>query len=103
MTSPCERAGHTKLCIHPCVPYALSYAKDTLLATGADLQVLVYSGNGRLLQTEDFSGDADLKEFTCMAAGPSGDVVTVGAYDAFIVLKYSEGDARWKVLTTRKV
>lgn len=89
--------------MHPCVPYALTFGKGMLLAAGADLKVVMYSANGRAVQTEDFSDQPGLREFTCMSAGPSGDIVTVGAFDAFITFKYSEGEARWKRLSTRQV
>lgn len=85
------------------MPTALGCNKHTILAAGVDLSVAVYSKTGRLIQTLDLSTDGSLREFTCMAVGPSGDVAVVGAFDAFVGLSYSEADQRWSQTYVKKV
>ena len=72
-----------KICVHPCPPYALAWATNSIMAAGCDKRVFAYSRDGRIMQQFDYMRDDDEHEFTVAACSPSGQSVVVGSYDRY--------------------
>ena len=65
-------------------PLLLNFVSyNSILVGGCDRKVVVYSREGRSLQTFDYSRDNTEKEFTTAVCNPSGQSVVVGSYDRF--------------------
>ncbi|CAM9471403.1 unnamed protein product, partial [Hapterophycus canaliculatus] len=74
--------SHTKLVIHPSVPYALSWG-ISIVAAGNDGQVVFYDLDGGMERTFDYSSDPSCREFTTASFNPTGDAVVLGNFDNF--------------------
>ncbi|XP_027706181.1 intraflagellar transport protein 172 homolog isoform X2 [Vombatus ursinus] len=70
-----------KLVSHPCPPYALAWASNSIVAAGCDRRIVAYGKEGHVLQTFDYSRDPQEHEFTTAAASPGGQAVVLGSYD----------------------
>lgn len=68
---------------HPCPPYALAWALNSIVAAGCDKKIVAYSKEGNVIQTFDYSRDSSEKEFTTAAASPGGQAVVIGSYDRY--------------------
>jgi len=84
-----------KIITHSCAPYALAWATNNILVGGCDRKVVVYSREGRSLQTFDYSRDNTEKEFTTAVCNPSGQSVVVGSYDRLRLFTYSQRKSLW--------
>lgn len=71
--------------VHPCPPYALAWASNSIVAAGCDKKIVAYGKEGSVIQTFDYSRDSSEKEFTTAATSPSGQSVVVGSYDRYHV------------------
>lgn len=72
-----------KIITHPCPPYALSWAANSIVVAGCDRKVVVYGRDNRVIQTFDYSRDESEKEFTVSATNPSGQSVVIGSYNRY--------------------
>ena len=70
-----------KLVNHPCPPYALAWATNSIVAAGCDRRIVAYGKEGHVLQTFDYSRDPLERESTTAAASPGGQSVVLGSYD----------------------
>ena len=68
---------------HPCPPYALAWASNSIVAAGCDKKIVAYGKEGNVIQTFDYSRDSSEKEFTTAAASPGGQSVVIGSYDRY--------------------
>ena len=55
----------------------------SILAAGCDRRVVVYSKEGRIVQTFDYSRDDSEKESTVAVTNPSGQSVVIGSFDRY--------------------
>ena len=69
---------------HPCPPYALVWATNSIVAAGCDRRIVAYGKEGHVLQTFDYSRDPLEREFTTAAASPGGQSVVLGSYDRWV-------------------
>lgn len=69
--------------MHPCPPYALAWASNSIVAAGCDKKIVAYGKEGNVIQTFDYSRDSSEKEFTTAAASPGGQSVIIGSYDRY--------------------
>lgn len=69
--------------VHPCPPYALAWASNSIVAAGCDKKIVAYGKEGNVIQTFDYSRDSSEKEFTTAAASPGGQSVVIGSYDRY--------------------
>lgn len=82
-----------KLVMHPCPPYALAWASNSIVACGCDKKIVAYGKEGHVIQTFDYSRDASEKEFTVAAASPGGQSVVIGSFDRCDVRGWNKGTA----------
>ncbi|XP_055666694.1 intraflagellar transport protein 172 homolog isoform X1 [Falco peregrinus] len=85
-----------KLVTHPCPPYALAWASNSIVAAGCDKKIVAYGKEGNVIQTFDYSRDSSEKEFTTAAASPGGQSVVIGSYDRLRVLNWSPRRSAWE-------
>ncbi|KAE8605809.1 hypothetical protein XENTR_v10015326 [Xenopus tropicalis] len=85
-----------KLVTHPCPPYALAWAANSIVAGGCDMKLVAYGREGQVIQQFDYSRDPTEKEFTVAASSPSGQSVVVGSYDRLRVLNWSSRRGLWE-------
>ncbi|XP_054675420.1 intraflagellar transport protein 172 homolog isoform X4 [Grus americana] len=85
-----------KLVMHPCPPYALAWASNSIVAAGCDKKIVAYGKEGSVIQTFDYSRDSSEKEFTTAAASPGGQSVVIGSYDRLRVLNWSPRRSAWE-------
>ncbi|OPJ79338.1 hypothetical protein AV530_004738 [Patagioenas fasciata monilis] len=85
-----------KLVTHPCPPYALAWASNSIVAAGCDKKIVAYGKEGNVIQTFDYSRDSSEKEFTTAAASPGGQSVVIGSYDRLRVLNWSPRRGAWE-------
>ncbi|NXP39291.1 IF172 protein, partial [Leiothrix lutea] len=85
-----------KLAVHPCPPYALAWASNSIVAAGCDKKIVAYGKEGNVIQTFDYSRDSSEKEFTTAATSPSGQSVVIGSYDRLRVLNWSPRRSAWE-------
>lgn len=71
--------------MHPCPPYALAWASNSIVAAGCDKKIVAYGKEGSVIQTFDYSRDSSEKEFTTAATSPSGQSVVIGSYDRYLM------------------
>lgn len=74
-----------KLAVHPCPPYALAWASNSIVAAGCDKKIVAYGKEGSVIQTFDYSRDSSEKEFTTAITSPSGQSVVIGSYDRYLM------------------
>eukprot|EP01065_Artemidia_motanka_P041067 TRINITY_DN5263_c0_g4_i1.p1 TRINITY_DN5263_c0_g4~~TRINITY_DN5263_c0_g4_i1.p1 ORF type:complete len:1760 (+),score=631.40 TRINITY_DN5263_c0_g4_i1:78-5357(+) len=92
-----QLAGSQKLCVTPgsVPPQALGWG-ESVAAAGSDCKIHFYDSNsGQLQQTFSFDPDED-KEFTSLQFNPSGQSLSVGAYNRFRVFNYSSQKRKWE-------
>lgn len=75
-----------KVLTHPCPPYALAWASNSIVVAGVDKRVIAYGNNGRVIQQFDYSRDSTEHEFTVAAANGQGQSVVVGSYNRYVIL-----------------
>lgn len=80
-----------KLVMHPCPPYALAWASNSIVACGCDKKIVAYGKEGHVIQTFDYSRDASEKEFTVAAASPGGQSVVIGSIDRWDARGWNKG------------
>uniref|UniRef100_A0A3P8UXR3 Intraflagellar transport protein 172 homolog n=1 Tax=Cynoglossus semilaevis TaxID=244447 RepID=A0A3P8UXR3_CYNSE len=84
-----------KLLVHPCPPYALAWGANSIMVGGCDKKVVVYSKEGQVLQTFDYSRDHTEKELTVAVTSPSGQSVVFGSYDRLRVFNWAPRRGVW--------
>lgn len=67
--------------MHPCPPYAMAWASNSIVAAGCDKKIVAYGKEGHVIQTFDYSRDSLEREFTVAAASPGGQSVVIGSFD----------------------
>ncbi|XP_078506239.1 intraflagellar transport protein 172 homolog [Lissotriton helveticus] len=92
-----------KLVTHPCPPYALAWASNSIVAGGCDKKIVAYGKEGHVIQTFDYSRDPTEKEFTAAATSPSGQAVVVGSYDRLRVLNWSPRRSAWEEAKPKEI
>ncbi|XP_069461553.1 intraflagellar transport protein 172 homolog isoform X2 [Ambystoma mexicanum] len=92
-----------KLVTHPCPPYALAWASNSIVAGGCDKKIVAYGKEGHVIQTFDYSRDPSEKEFTAAATSPSGQAVVVGSYDRLRVLNWSPRRSAWEEAKAKEI
>ncbi|CAF93921.1 unnamed protein product, partial [Tetraodon nigroviridis] len=80
-----SRESQGELLKHPCPPYALAWATNSIMVGGCDKKVVAYSRDGHLLQTFDYSRDPTEKEFTVACGSPSGQAIVFGSFDRWVL------------------
>jgi intraflagellar transport protein 172 len=55
-----------------------------------------YDINGRSVSSFDYSSDENVREFSCCAFNPSGDVAAFGTYNRFYIYAFSPGRNAWE-------
>lgn len=73
-----------QIATHPSIPYALSWG-SCIVAGGNDGMVVFYDGNGREVQSFNYSGEDDVSDFSAAAFNPTGDCVVLGGFNKFYV------------------
>ena len=66
-------------------------------------QVVFYDGNGRDLQTFDYSNDDGARAFTCCCFNPSGDVAVAGAFNRFYMYCLNPAKGAWEQVHMQQV
>ncbi|XP_020839464.1 intraflagellar transport protein 172 homolog isoform X1 [Phascolarctos cinereus] len=92
-----------KLVSHPCPPYALAWASNSIVAAGCDRRIVAYGKEGHVLQTFDYSHDPQEHEFTTAAASPGGQAVVLGSYDRLRVLNWSPRRSIWEEAKPKEI
>nr|XP_025839786.1 intraflagellar transport protein 172 homolog isoform X1 [Vulpes vulpes] len=92
-----------KLVNHPCPPYALAWATNSIVAAGCDRRIVAYGKEGHVLQTFDYSRDPNEREFTTAAASPGGQSVVLGSYDRLRVLNWSPRRSIWEEAKPKEI
>ncbi|XP_066234732.1 intraflagellar transport protein 172 homolog isoform X2 [Saccopteryx leptura] len=92
-----------KLVNHPCPPYALAWATDSIVAAGCNRRVVAYGKEGHVLQTFDYSRDPKEREFTTAAASPGGQTVVLGSYDRLRVFNWSLRRSIWEEAKPKEI
>uniref|UniRef100_A0A669PNK7 Intraflagellar transport 172 n=1 Tax=Phasianus colchicus TaxID=9054 RepID=A0A669PNK7_PHACC len=92
-----------KLVMHPCPPYALAWALNSIVAAGCDKKIVAYGKEGNVIQTFDYSRDSSEKEFTTAAASPGGQAVVIGSYDRLRVLNWSPRRGAWEEAKPKEI
>ncbi|KAL6096181.1 ift172 [Pungitius sinensis] len=84
-----------KLLTHPCPPYALAWAANSIMVGGCDKKVVAYGREGHVLQTFDYGRDRTEREFGVAATSPSGQSVVFGSYDRLRVFNWAPRRGAW--------
>ncbi|XP_059516265.1 intraflagellar transport protein 172 homolog [Myotis daubentonii] len=92
-----------KLINHPCPPYALAWATNSIVAAGCDRRIVAYGKEGQVLQTFDYSRDPQEREFTTAATSPGGQSVVLGSYDRLRVLNWSPRRSVWEEAKPKEI
>ncbi|KAM4693761.1 LOW QUALITY PROTEIN: intraflagellar transport protein 172 homolog [Discoglossus pictus] len=92
-----------KLITHPCPPYALAWASNSILAGGCDKKLVAYGKEGHVIQTFDYTRDPTEKEFTAAVVSPSGQSVVIGSYDRLRVLNWSSRRGLWEEARPKEI
>uniref|UniRef100_F6S4V7 Intraflagellar transport protein 172 homolog n=1 Tax=Ornithorhynchus anatinus TaxID=9258 RepID=F6S4V7_ORNAN len=92
-----------KLVSHPCPPYALAWASNSIVAAGCDRRIVAYGKEGHVLQTFDYSRDPQEREFTTAVASPGGQSVVLGSYDRLRVLNWSPRRSAWEEAKPKEI
>ncbi|KAG8522493.1 LOW QUALITY PROTEIN: Intraflagellar transport protein 172, partial [Galemys pyrenaicus] len=92
-----------KLVNHPCPPYALAWATNSIVAAGCDRRIVAYGKEGHVLQTFDYSRDPEEREFTTAAASPGGQSVVLGSYDRLRVFNWSPRRSIWEEAKPKEI
>ncbi|XP_063770977.1 intraflagellar transport protein 172 homolog isoform X3 [Pseudophryne corroboree] len=85
-----------KFASHPCPPYALAWASNSVVAGGCDKKLVAYGREGQVIQTFDYSRDPGERELSAAAASPSGQSVVIGSHDRLRVLNWSPRRGLWE-------
>uniref|UniRef100_F7BYN0 Intraflagellar transport protein 172 homolog n=1 Tax=Macaca mulatta TaxID=9544 RepID=F7BYN0_MACMU len=92
-----------KLVNHPCPPYALAWATNSIVAAGCDRKIVAYGKEGHVLQTFDYSRDPQEREFTTAVASPGGQSVVLGSYDRLRVFNWSPQRSIWEEAKPKEI
>ncbi|XP_053107178.1 intraflagellar transport protein 172 homolog isoform X2 [Hemicordylus capensis] len=92
-----------KLAMHPCPPYAMAWASNSIVAAGCDKKIVAYGKEGHVIQTFDYSRDSLEKEFTVAAASPGGQSVVIGSFDRLRVLNWSPRRSAWEEAKPKEI
>uniref|UniRef100_A0A2K5EYN7 Intraflagellar transport protein 172 homolog n=1 Tax=Aotus nancymaae TaxID=37293 RepID=A0A2K5EYN7_AOTNA len=92
-----------KLVNHPCPPYALAWATNSIMAAGCDRRIIAYGKEGHVLQTFDYSRDPQEREFTTAVASPGGQSVVLGSYDRLRVFNWSPQRSIWEEAKPKEI
>uniref|UniRef100_A0A672FWM1 Intraflagellar transport protein 172 homolog n=1 Tax=Salarias fasciatus TaxID=181472 RepID=A0A672FWM1_SALFA len=92
-----EGSGESQgeLLLHPCAPSALAWGVNSVLVGGCDQKVVVYSRDGRLLQTFDYGPERQQGGFSAAAMAPSGGSVVMGSFNRLRVFNFSPRRGLW--------
>ncbi|TMW62984.1 hypothetical protein Poli38472_005602 [Pythium oligandrum] len=93
---------NTKITVHSCVPYALSWG-ESIVAAGNDRRVAFYDRDGGLIRTFDYSNDEKCGEFTTSVFNPTGDAVVVGNFNSFYAFNYQLKTQSWESVGVKTI
>uniref|UniRef100_A0A2K5CVW5 Intraflagellar transport 172 n=1 Tax=Aotus nancymaae TaxID=37293 RepID=A0A2K5CVW5_AOTNA len=93
-----------KLVNHPCPPYALAWATNSIMAAGCDRRIIAYGKEGHVLQSFDYSRDPQEREFTTAVASPGGQSVVLGSMTGELrVFNWSPQRSIWEEAKPRQI
>ncbi|EAX00575.1 intraflagellar transport 172 homolog (Chlamydomonas), isoform CRA_e [Homo sapiens] len=92
-----------KLVNHPCPPYALAWATNSIVAAGCDRKIVAYGKEGHMLQTFDYSRDPQEREFTTAVSSPGGQSVVLGSYDRLRVFNWIPRRSIWEEAKPKEI
>ncbi|CAK4705865.1 hypothetical protein LEN26_010812 [Aphanomyces euteiches] len=92
----------TKIAIHSCVPYALSWG-EAIVAAGNDRKVTFYDKDGGVVRTFDYSSDDKCGEFTTSVFNPTGDSCVVGNFNSFYVFNHHVKSDSWEAVGVKTI
>ncbi|XP_041486898.1 intraflagellar transport protein 172 homolog [Microtus oregoni] len=92
-----------KVVNHPCPPYALAWATNSIVAAGCDRRIVAYGKEGHVLQTFDYSRNPQEHEFTTASASPGGQSVVLGSYDRLRVFNWSPRRSIWEEAKPKEI
>ncbi|KAM5126276.1 intraflagellar transport protein 172 homolog [Mantella aurantiaca] len=92
-----------KLVSHPCPPYALAWASNSIVVGGCDKKLVAYGKEGQIIQTFDYSRDPTEKELSVAVTSPSGQSVVVGSHDRLRVLNWSPRRGLWEEAKPKEI
>ncbi|RHY72165.1 hypothetical protein DYB30_002007 [Aphanomyces astaci] len=96
-------SSQTKIAIHSCVPYALSWG-EAIVAAGNDRKVTFYDKDGGTVRSFDYSSDDNCcGEFTTSVFNPTGDSCVVGNFNSFYVFNYLVKTDSWEAVGVKTV
>uniref|UniRef100_H3CIP1 Intraflagellar transport protein 172 homolog n=2 Tax=Tetraodon nigroviridis TaxID=99883 RepID=H3CIP1_TETNG len=98
-----SRESQGELLKHPCPPYALAWATNSIMVGGCDKKVVAYSRDGHLLQTFDYSRDPTEKEFTVACGSPSGQAIVFGSFDRLRVYNWAPRRGVWDEAKAKEI
>lgn len=58
--------------------------------------MVFYNADGGVVQNFDYSGDDEVREFTCASFNPSGETVVVGSFNRYYVFSYNMHRQQWE-------
>lgn len=92
----------TKIAVHSCVPYALSWG-ESIVAAGNDHRVTFYDKDGGQMRCFDYSNDDKVGEFTTSVFNPTGDSVVVGNFNSFYTFNYQLKTESWESVGVKTI
>eukprot|EP00744_Colponema_vietnamica_P003231 GILI01004982.1.p1 GENE.GILI01004982.1~~GILI01004982.1.p1 ORF type:complete len:1648 (-),score=437.85 GILI01004982.1:177-5084(-) len=87
-------AGASRIAQHSCIPYTIS-AGEHLVVSGQDCIVTFYDRAGHSMQSFDYDQAQD-KEHTVVTVNPSGQTVSVAAFNKIRMYDYSLRSRKWE-------
>lgn len=77
------------------VPYSLAWGEHVFIAGNAPLVLFVDARSGSIVQQFEYYNTPKVKEFSCVAANPSGHTMVAGNFDKFFVYVFSMSSNKW--------
>lgn len=96
---------HTKITVHSCIPYALSWG-ESIVAAGNDKIVSFYDEDGGVLKNFKYGNEAnadEVGEFTVSTFNPSGDTVVVGNFNSFYIYNWNTQRNDWQEVGIKNI
>ncbi|OQS01442.1 intraflagellar transport protein [Achlya hypogyna] len=95
-------SSQTKIVIHSCVPYALSWG-EAIVAAGNDRKVAFYDKDGGLVRSFDYASDDKCGEFTTSVFNPTGDSCVVGNFNSFYTYTHQAKTDSWEAVGVKTI
>lgn len=92
-----------KVVTHPVPPFALTWARNSIFASGCDRRTVIYSREGKVRQHFDYSKDTTDKESTVAISCPGGQVVAIGSYNKIRIYCFNGRTSLWEEGPTKVI